>query len=88
VVRKNAVKPAVSLSPPGPVYDTAVVLLRRALSARATLLSSGAPERALTAQGSSLLEIARHTGLPMNAVARLLAVTDTSAQLPPSGNRN
>jgi len=44
--------------------------------------------RALAAQGSSPLEIARHTGLPMDAVALLLAVTDASSQVSPSGNRN
>jgi hypothetical protein len=51
---------------------------------------SGVPQRvrALAAQGSSPLEIARHTGLPMDAVALLLAVTDTGAPLPSSGNRN
>jgi len=51
---------------------------------------SGVPQRvrALAAQGSSPLEIARHTGLPMDAIALLLAVTDGGSPLPPSGNRN
>jgi hypothetical protein len=51
---------------------------------------SGVPQRvrALAAQGSSPLEIARHTGLPMDAVALLLAVTDTGTPLPSSGNRS
>lgn len=46
---------------------------------------SGVPQRvrALAAQGSSPMDIARRTGLPMDAVALLLAVTDFERQLPP-----
>jgi hypothetical protein len=51
---------------------------------------SGMPQRvrALAAQGSSPLEISRHTGLPMDAIALLLAVTQTGTPLPSNGNRN
>lgn len=51
---------------------------------------SGVPQRvrALAAQGSSPLEISRHTGLPMDAIALLLAVTETGTPLPSSGSRN
>jgi hypothetical protein len=39
--------------------------------------------RALVERGASLSEIAQRTGLPMDAVALLLAVSDPSRQLPP-----
>jgi hypothetical protein len=44
--------------------------------------------RAFAAHGSSPLEIARHTGLPMDAIALLLSVTETGTPPPSKGNRN
>jgi hypothetical protein len=61
-----------------------------AVPARRRGSQSAVPQRvrALAAQGSSPIEIARHTGLPMDAIALLLAVTETGTPLPSSGNRN
>lgn len=68
----------------GPAMSRVPAVVSAPAASRRPGRSTPKQVRALAEQGSSRVDIARRTGLPVDAITLLLAVSDPARQLPPS----